>query len=143
MKKLSVLLVALVAVFAISCTKSATAEIIKLVEDTTAKVEKCENAEDFAKIQEEFQGKYAQLLDKVDVTKVTDEESKAMDAALEKLNAAGAKFETEEPAEEPAEGEAVEGEEPAKEEAAQAEEPKAEEEAAQAEEGEAAPAEAK
>lgn len=140
MKK--ILLVALVAVFAISCSKSPVDQALKLIEETQAKVEKVTSAEELQKIGDEFKTKLDEL-----TKDMKPEDMAKVDEAIEKMNEA-TKDITEKfaPAEEPApetEGEEVKGDEAKPEEAnaeAKPEEAKPEGEAAPAE-GEAAPAE--
>ena len=128
-------MVALVAVFAISCSKSPVDQALKLVEETQAKVEKVTSAEELQKIGEEFQTKLAELTKDMkpeDMAKVEEAIAK-MDEATKDITS---KFEeAEEPAPE------TEGEE-AKADEAKPEEANAEAKPEEAKpEGEAAPAE--
>lgn len=149
MKKLTVLLVALVAVFAVSCKKSSPVDsMVNLMNTYTEKIGKAASFDEVQKLGEEMQTEYKKLSEAAEKElgadyKPTPEEEKkvneaeakfeaAMEEAVKKFMPAAAEDE------EAAEGEDAEVEEeaaPAEEEAAPAEE-----EAAPAEE-EAAPAE--
>ena len=126
MKKLTVLLVALVAVFMVSCSKKGSDKVINLVNKTVEQLKQVKDAAGLEKVQTDFAAEYEKVLKEVDVTKFTEEEKAACDKAMEELDKLGeevaAKFA---PAEEEAtEEEAAEGEEVAEEEAAPAEEAK-------------------
>lgn len=56
MKKISVVLMALVALFVLSCNKGSIADqTVKMLEDAVAKIQKCENAEDVKAVATEVQ----------------------------------------------------------------------------------------
>ena len=61
MKKLTVIMLALVAVFAVSCKKSAKDAQIELVKETIAKFEKATTMEELEAIMPEFQAKAEEL----------------------------------------------------------------------------------
>ncbi len=132
MKKLTVVLVALVAVFTISCKKSPVQEIIDYYTDLTAKIENVDSKEAFDKLNaeaEEFMASHAEALQ----ADVTEAESQELEDVMKKCNevaqAVADKLGINPESEEATEGEEVaepaEGEEPA--EGAEAEEQPAEE----------------
>ena len=138
MKKLTVIMLALVAVFAVSCKKSAKDAQIELVKETIAKFEKATTMEELEAIMPEFLKKGEELSKNYtdeensttypEVAELMTKKEEAAKAAEERISPAAAE------SEEVAEGEeATEGEEVA-EEATEGEETAEEAEATEGEE---------
>jgi len=138
MKKLTVIMLALVAVFAVSCKKSAKDAQIELVKETIAKFEKATTMEELEAIMPEFQAKAEELSKNYteeentttfpEVAELMTKMEEAAKAAEERISPAAAE------SEEVAEGEApAEDEESAEEseEVAEGEAPAEDEESAE------------
>ena len=89
MKKLTVLLVALVAVFMVSCSKKGSDKVINLVNKTVEQLKQVKDAAGLEKVQTDFAAEYEKVLKEVDVTKFTEEEKAACDKAMEELDKLG------------------------------------------------------
>ena len=138
MKKLSIILVALVAVFAVACKKSSPVDtIVKMMNDYTEKISKAASLEDVMKIGQDMEKEYTEFAEKAtkeygEDYKPSADEQKLVDEAQAKFEAAMQEAMTKFA---PAAG--GESEEEATEEATEEEAPAEDAEAAPAEEAEA------
>ena len=121
MKKLSIILVALVAVFAVACKKSSPVDtIVKMMNDYTEKISKAASLEDVMKIGQDMEKEYGEFAEKAvkefgEDYKPSADEQKLVDEAQAKFEAAMQeavkKFTPAEAAEEETESEEAEAEE--------------------------------
>ena len=94
MKKLSIILVALVAVFAVACKKSSPVDtIVKMMNDYTEKISKAASLEDVMKIGQDMEKEYGEFAEKAtkefgEDFKPSADEQKLVDEAQAKFEAA-------------------------------------------------------